>query len=174
MFIRGSGSGEEALLLLHGFPTACWDFRAMWRPLADRFPRVLTLDFLGFGFSDKPSGYPYSIQDQADIVEALVVVRGVRRIHLMAHDDGACVAQELLARMQERCAPGRGSAAQPISCVMPNAALFPEACGSPGIQKLLRAHRARRIWRWPAESALRGRSRRCSGGAFCVRVPLCA
>lgn len=139
VFTRGSGGGEEALLLLHGFPTACWDFRAMWRPLADRFPRVLTLDFLGFGFSDKPPGYPYSIQDQADIVEALVVVRGVRRIHLLAHDYGACVAQELLARMQERCAPGSGSAALPISCVMLNAALFPEACGSPWIQKLLRS-----------------------------------
>ena len=66
---RVAGSGP-VLLLIHGFPTASWDYAPLWESLAARW-RVLTLDMLGFGFSAKPRNYPYSICAQADLVEAL-------------------------------------------------------------------------------------------------------
>ncbi|MCB0571640.1 MAG: alpha/beta fold hydrolase, partial [Phaeodactylibacter sp.] len=63
VFYREEGRGE-ALLLLHGFPTASWDWHKLWEPLSEQF-HLIAPDFIGFGFSDKPRPYPYSIRDQA-------------------------------------------------------------------------------------------------------------
>lgn len=40
---------EKCLQILNRFPPL-----QIWDPLAQRFHRVIALDFLGFGFSDKP------------------------------------------------------------------------------------------------------------------------
>lgn len=139
IFTRSAGGGDEALLLLHGFPTASWDFEPMWPALARRFARVIAFDMLGFGFSDKPAPHRYSVSGQADLAEALLVAHGVRRVHLIAHDYGACVAQEMLARQRERetgARPPEGVAV-PLSCVFLGAALFPEAYHPPLMQRLL-------------------------------------
>ena len=37
-----------ALILIHGFPTASWDWHPLWQPLCRRF-HCLTLDMIGFG-----------------------------------------------------------------------------------------------------------------------------
>ena len=123
-----------ALLLIHGFPTSSWDWHKVWEPLAAKFPRVIAADMMGFGFSSKPADYPYSILDQADLLEGLLAHLGVTRIHILAHDYGDTVAQELLARHLER-----GAAARPqvASCVLLNGGLFPEVHRARTIQKLL-------------------------------------
>lgn len=130
LFVRTQGSGHEALLLLHGFPTASWDYEAMWPALCKRFPHVITLDLLGFGFSDKPPRHRYSLIEQAEICAALLRERGVDRVHLLAHDYGVSVAQELLARAADRASgrtPEAGGFPEPVSCVFLNGGLFPEA-----------------------------------------------
>ena len=66
----------------------------------------IAADFLGFGFSDKPRNYPYSILDQADLLEALLREKGITHVHIISHDYGDTVAQELLARFQERTQKG--------------------------------------------------------------------
>ena len=48
LFSVEQGQGEP-LLLIHGFPTASWDWAKMWPQLVKNY-RVLTLDMLGFGF----------------------------------------------------------------------------------------------------------------------------
>src|SRR5262249_38765013 len=55
-------------------------------------------DFPGFGFSEKPSDYSYSLVEQADIVEMVAREAGLTKVHLWAHDMGTSVATELLAR----------------------------------------------------------------------------
>ena len=121
IFCREGGSrAAPALLLIHGFPSASWDYAPMWEALAARY-RVLTLDMLGFGFSDKPARHDYSIHEQADLFEALLQRHGVGEVHLLAHDYGVSVAQELLARHCE----GSG-AARLASVVFLNGGLFPE------------------------------------------------
>ncbi len=64
--------------------------------------RVLAFDFLGFGDSDKPRRWRYSIHQQADLTEAVWRHWGVERTWVVAHDYGATVAQELLARRAEK------------------------------------------------------------------------
>ena len=67
IFYRDAGSGE-AVVCIHGFPTASWDWHRVWPRLCEEF-RLIAPDMLGFGFSDKPAGYGYSIHDQADLIE---------------------------------------------------------------------------------------------------------
>ena len=125
---------DTALLLIHGFPTSSWDWHGIWDELGTRFPRVIALDMMGFGFSSKPYDYRYSILDQADLHEALLAHLGVKRVHLLAHDYGDTVAQELLARHLER---GHGAVPRIESCVLLNGGLFPETHRARAVQKLL-------------------------------------
>jgi pimeloyl-ACP methyl ester carboxylesterase len=84
------------LLLLHGFPTCSYD----WRALIELEPgrAILAFDFLGFGLSDKPRDHDYSLAWQADLAEELVRRHGGGPVYLVAHDMGTSVATELLAR----------------------------------------------------------------------------
>ncbi|MGJ3233047.1 MAG: alpha/beta fold hydrolase [Oceanicaulis sp.] len=114
--------GKPVLVLIHGFPTASWDWAHQWEALCSRF-RVAALDMIGFGFSEKPVGYDYSILDQADLHETYLDRLGVDAYHILAHDYGDTVAQELLARHMDRGAPaGRGV----LSVCFLNGGLFPE------------------------------------------------
>lgn len=124
-----AGQGEP-LLLLHGFATASWDWHYLWQPLAKRY-RLICCDMLGFGDSAKPIRHRYSLAGQADLQQALLEHLGVHRpVHLLGHDYGANVAQELIARHQE----GRARIA---SCLFISAGLFPEAARRLPVQKLL-------------------------------------
>ena len=124
-----AGQGEP-LLLIHGFPTASWDWHYLWQPLAQRY-RVIACDMLGFGYSAKPRGHAYSLLEQADLQQALLSHLGIDEpVHVLAHDYGDSVAQELIARHQE----GR---LQLASCVFLNGGLFPETHHPVRVQKLL-------------------------------------
>ena len=96
VFYRRTGHGES-LVLIHGFPTASWDWHKLWHELGQRFD-VVAPDMLGFGFSDKPRDYDYSLVDQATLHETLLAELGISSVHILAHDYGDSVAQELLAR----------------------------------------------------------------------------
>jgi len=135
IFYRAQGNGDRALLLIHGFPTASWDFDRLWPALCKRYDHVIALDMLGFGFSDKPREHVYSLVEQTDIHETLLAKLGVRRIDILAHDYGVSVAQELLARDFER-------QVKPYnidSVTLLNGGLFPETHRMTGTQRLLRS-----------------------------------
>jgi pimeloyl-ACP methyl ester carboxylesterase len=85
------------LVLLHGFPTSSYDFRHILDPLARR-RTVVTFDFPGYGLSDKPRNFSYSLVEQADVALNVLAEVGIARAHIMAHDVGTSVATELLAR----------------------------------------------------------------------------
>uniref|UniRef100_A0A3Q3DSC7 Mesoderm specific transcript n=1 Tax=Hippocampus comes TaxID=109280 RepID=A0A3Q3DSC7_HIPCM len=101
---HGALGSSDVVLLLHGFPTSSYDWHKIWEPLTQRFNRVIALDFLGFGFSDKPRPHRYSIFEQASVVEALLAHLGLanQRINLVSHDYGDTVALELLHSDQNR------------------------------------------------------------------------
>lgn len=123
-----AGEGEP-LLLVHGFPSGSWDWHYLWEPLTSRY-RVIACDMLGFGFSDKPRGHRYSLLEQADIHLALLQHLGVDQYHMLAHDYGDSVAQELLARDLA------GESRLQSLCFL-NGGLFPETHHPVLLQKLL-------------------------------------
>ncbi len=122
------------LLLLHGFPSASWDFAPLWEPLSQHFSLV-TLDLLGFGDSAKPRSHRYRIAEQAELCEWLLRREGAWDYHVLAHDYGDTVAQELLARQPDKRKP------RPMlrSVVFLNGGLFPEAHRPRPMQRLLAA-----------------------------------
>ncbi len=130
-----SDDGRDALVLIHGFPTASWDWAHQWEALCARY-RVAALDMIGFGFSAKPRRYDYSIQDQADLHEAYFRHLGLSRIHILAHDYGDTVAQELLARFIDRRAAGADGLEIASVCFL-NGGLFPEQHRATLTQRLL-------------------------------------
>ncbi len=132
IFVVDEGAAERpTLLLIHGFPTSSWDWHAIWDILASQY-RLIALDMLGFGFSDKPNNRRYTIHGQADIVEALIEIKQLTSFHVLAHDYGDTVAQELLARQVE----GTGVGNWLSGCFL-NGGLFPETHRALFTQRLL-------------------------------------
>lgn len=130
IFVRTAvTTGRPPLLLIHGYPTASYDWVRVWPRLAERHS-LYALDLLGFGRSAKPRDSDYPISLQADLCMRLLEEHGVSNAHVLAHDYGDTVAQELLARERE----GRLGIA---SMVFLNGGLFPETHRARPIQKLL-------------------------------------
>jgi len=98
---RGSG---PTVVLLHGFPTWSYDYAEVADELAADH-EVITFDFLGYGASDKPDHYEYSVTESADTVEDLVDHLGLGSVRLVAHDYGGIVAQELVDRANRGTLP---------------------------------------------------------------------
>jgi pimeloyl-ACP methyl ester carboxylesterase len=136
LFVRDSnGTGKPLLLLIHGFPTSSFDWHRLWNPLARHFT-LLAPDLLGFGDSDKPPRHAYSLLEQVDLLLALLRQRGAGTVHLLAHDYGDSVAQELLAR-HDAGALGGASPLSLGSVILLNGGIFPELHRARPIQRLL-------------------------------------
>jgi pimeloyl-ACP methyl ester carboxylesterase len=134
IFYREEGAGEN-LVCIHGFPTASWDWSYIWLELTKRY-RVLALDMIGFGYSDKPRAFPYSIMQQATLHEECFERLGIKRAHILAHDYGDTVAQELLARFLERKTKGEIGFEIRSVCLL-NGGIFPSMHRPRPMQRLL-------------------------------------
>ena len=88
---------SKTMVILHGYPTSSYDYYKVLPELSKHY-RVIIHDHLGFGFSDKPLDYSYSLLDQADLALQLWQQLGVKKTHLLAHDYGTSVATEIIAR----------------------------------------------------------------------------
>jgi pimeloyl-ACP methyl ester carboxylesterase len=95
---------RDTLLVLHGFPTSSFDFHRVLPYFTKRF-RVVVHDHLGFGLSDKPKDYSYSLLEQAEVAMEVWRLLGIERGHLLAHDYGTSVATEVLARRERGLCP---------------------------------------------------------------------
>ena len=150
IFVRQGGlESGQVLLLIHGYPSASWDWQPMWNSLGKEF-RLITLDMLGFGFSDKPLGVDYLIREQASIISSLLKKLEVADYHILAHDYGDTVAQELLARQFEPIADPNI-----LSCCLLNGGLFPESHRPVLLQKLLLSPLGRIFTLFTTKSALK-------------------
>jgi len=82
------GSGPP-VVLMHGFPDSTHLYDRLVPYLAGRRP-IVRFDFLGWGRSDKPAGYPYTATNQAGdlaaVVGALDERLGAGPLVLVAHD----------------------------------------------------------------------------------------
>jgi pimeloyl-ACP methyl ester carboxylesterase len=128
---KGRDDEPRAVLLLHGFPTSCYDWQGVIGMLSPPY-RCVTFDFIGFGLSDKPEAWSYSLFQQADVAQAIAEATGIREAHLVSHDMGTSVHTELLAREQEGRLPFRV-----LSSTFLNGSMLQEMATITPIQKLL-------------------------------------
>lgn len=131
IFYRLSQPSAEVTLCLHGFPTSSHDYHKIWDALADEFS-VLAFDLIGYGFSAKPTDFNYTTFNQADVLQSLLKHLKIKKVHILAHDYGNTITQELLARAEEN----RLSFSIETICLL-NGALFPETHRPVLAQKIL-------------------------------------
>ncbi len=131
IFYHLSEKSDEVLLCLHGFPTSSRDYYKIWDALTEKFA-VLAFDMIGYGFSAKPVNFDYTTFNQVDVLQSLLEKLQIKKIHILAHDYGNTITQELLARAAEN----RLNFTIETICFM-NGALFPETHRPLAAQKIL-------------------------------------
>lgn len=88
------------LVLLHGVPTSSWMYRKLI-PELQKEMRVISVDHLGFGSSDKPDiETGYAPRDHAGRVDELLTALNISEYSLLMHDMGGLIAWEMLRKDQ--------------------------------------------------------------------------
>jgi len=96
---RAEGSGEP-LLLLHQTPFSSDEYSEVIPILAKSY-RVVAMDTLGYGNSDKPP-QGYQIEDYARSIVNFLDALDIRTTNVVGHHTGATLAVELAATYPER------------------------------------------------------------------------
>lgn len=95
---RGSG---EPIVLIHGFPTSSH----LWNDVVHELPeghRVVVVDLLGYGRSDRPAEHDVSIRGHADRMLALMDALGINYACVVGHDVGGGIALAMALRAPAR------------------------------------------------------------------------
>jgi haloalkane dehalogenase len=100
---RARTSGQT-VLLLHGEPSWSYLYRQMITPIVAAGHRVVAVDLVGFGRSDKPaSRADYTYQRHVDwLREAVFGHLNLRRVTMVCHDWGGLLGLRLLAEHPDR------------------------------------------------------------------------
>jgi haloalkane dehalogenase len=83
------GQGD-VLLLVHGNPTWSFYWRNVVQAFRDRY-RVIAVDHIGCGLSDKPRVYPYRLAQHIENLGRLIRELDLDGITLLAHDWGGAI-----------------------------------------------------------------------------------
>lgn len=89
------------VVLLHGNPTWSFYYRELIRGLRDHH-RVIALDHMGCGLSDKPWDYPYTLSSHIANLERLIDALDLRDVTLGVHDWGGAIGMGWAVRHVER------------------------------------------------------------------------
>jgi hypothetical protein len=74
IYVRDHPGAEPAIILMHGFPENVHLYDRL-SPYLSPPRRVVLFDFLGWGSSDKPSGYPYATDNQVGDLKSFKTAR---------------------------------------------------------------------------------------------------
>jgi haloalkane dehalogenase len=85
IYVRDHPETEPPIILMHGFPDNLHLYDRLL-PYLSPPRRVVAFDFLGWGNSDKPSGYPYTTANQVGDLDAVVTQLRLGSVTLVAHD----------------------------------------------------------------------------------------
>ena len=124
----------HVVVLIHGFPSSSYDYHNVYdslgRTLSAGAPgvnvRLIAIDHIGFGFSDKPAGdqQEYTLGRHANNLWALLNSKGLYPdddvtkapyIHFVSHDMGDSVLTEFVAQTYEKQGRGEGSPSRPFA-----------------------------------------------------------
>lgn len=103
---RGKPSEPPPVILcVHGNPTWSFYWRRVFADLGDRF-RVIAVDHIGCGLSDKPSRrqYDYCLANHRDNLLQLIDRLDLQRIVLLAHDWGGAIGLSAAVQRVSRMA----------------------------------------------------------------------
>ncbi len=90
------------MILIHGYTASLFVWRSAAPMLAELGYRVIALDLVGFGYSEKPRWFEYSIGAQAHMVAGLMDRLGIGRADMVGSSYGGAVALTLALDNGER------------------------------------------------------------------------
>lgn len=91
----------EVVLLVHGTPSWSFEFRQLI-PVLARSRRVIAVDHLGFGLSDRPTDFPYTPEAHTQVLREVIDGLGLTRFALAVHDYGGPIALPIAVAEPER------------------------------------------------------------------------
>jgi haloalkane dehalogenase len=94
------GQGEP-LLMVHGNPTWSFAWRRLVKQLSKSY-RVIAVDHMGCGLSDKPQDYPYTLATHVANLKTLIQELDLQHITLFAHDWGGAIGMGAAVDLPER------------------------------------------------------------------------
>lgn len=100
-YVELNPEGQRTLVFIHGLGS----YLKFWRYQLDTFAaqgyRVIAVDLPGYGKSDKPATFPYTMEAMADAVRELLLAIGVERPVLVGHSMGGQTALSYAIRYPE-------------------------------------------------------------------------
>jgi len=90
----------DVIVMVHGNPTWSYYYRRLITLLAEDH-RVIAIDHMGCGLSDKPQDYDYTLQNHIDNLHALLLELGVKSFSLVVHDWGGAIGMGVAAKNTE-------------------------------------------------------------------------
>jgi len=94
--------GGRAVVLVHGLGGQAEDWRELAPYLAKAGFRVYLPDLVGYGRSDKPGDFSYSLHDEADVVTGFLYALDLKQVDLGGWSMGGAIAQHVAAAHPER------------------------------------------------------------------------
>lgn len=93
---------NPAMILIHGYTASVYVWKTVAPVLADAGFRVIAVDLIGFGYSEKPGWFDYTIQSQARMVSRFMNRLGIGRATIIGSSYGGAVALSLTLDNPER------------------------------------------------------------------------
>jgi len=88
-------AAKPPMILIHGYTASVYVWKTVAPMLADNGFRVIAVDLVGFGWSEKPRWFEYSIQAQARMISRFMNALGIGRSSVVGNSYGGAVALNL-------------------------------------------------------------------------------
>ncbi len=88
-------ANDPPMILIHGYTASVYVWKTSAPLLAERGFRVIAIDLLGFGYSEKPAWFDYTIQSQARMISRFMNRLGIGRAVVVGSSYGGAVALNL-------------------------------------------------------------------------------
>lgn len=98
---EGDPDAEQTILCVHGNPTWSFTFREVIRRLSDQ-ARVVAVDHVGCGLSDKPQSYQYTLERHVGNLARLIEQLDLKRVTLLVHDWGGAIGMGAALKQPDR------------------------------------------------------------------------
>lgn len=102
MHVERYGYGGEPIVLVHGFGTTSFMWRAVGPMLAVRGMTAFAVDLFGYGESDRPFEADFGFEAQASYLDSAMTALQLSRANIVGVDIGAVVALRLSLDRPER------------------------------------------------------------------------
>ncbi len=96
-----AGTKEPVILLMHGTPTNAYIWRNVIPGLSNT-ARVIAIDMIGFGKSDKPVNIEYDIQSYCEYLKKFIEILNLKKIIIVGMDLGLIVGLSYAMANEEK------------------------------------------------------------------------